>query len=158
MRAKINVALGSDSQAQIDPLEDARQLDYHLRLNQQQRAILDQIDEQSLSARLFNCATVNGARSLDLDTGTFSPGSCADFITFDLNDPSVAGHSTQDLLPILTFSLNRSAVRDVFVDGKQILYEGRHALEEEIVSRYQQVHRKVWSSFATTVSLDDNYR
>jgi formimidoylglutamate deiminase len=145
MRAGIRVALGSDSQAQIDPLEDARQLDYHLRLSQQQRAILDQIDEQPLASRLFDCATVHGARALKLDTGSFSPDSRADFITLDLNDPSIAGHSAEDLLPILTFGLNRSAIRDVFVGGKQILCNGRHALEEEIVSRYQQVHRKVWS-------------
>jgi formimidoylglutamate deiminase len=145
MRARIKVALGSDSQAQIDPLEDARQLDYHLRLSQQQRAILDQIDEQPLSARLFACATENGARAMNLDTGAFTPDAFADFITLDTNDPSIAGHSAEDLLPILTFGLNRSAIRDVFVGDKQVLCEGRHALEEEIVSRYQQVHRKVWS-------------
>lgn len=146
MRAGIRIALGSDSQAQIDPLEDARQLDYHLRLVHQQRAILDQIDGQPLASRLFDCATVNGARALNLDTGSLAPESCADFITLDLNDPSIAGHSAEDLLPILTFSLNRSAIRDVFVGGKQVLREGKHALEEEIVSRYAQVHRKVWSS------------
>jgi formimidoylglutamate deiminase len=145
MRAGIRVALGSDSQAQIDPLEDARQLDYHLRLSHEQRTILDQIDDQPLASRLFDCATVHGARALGLDTGSFSPDSFADFITLDLNDPSIAGHSSEDLLPILTFSLNRSAIRDVFVGGKQVLCKGRHALEEEIISRYQQVHRKVWS-------------
>ena len=40
MAAGINMTLGSDSQAQIDPLEDARELEYHLRLVQQKRAIL----------------------------------------------------------------------------------------------------------------------
>src|SRR5260370_21873924 len=139
MRAGIRVALGSDSQAQIDPLEDDRQLDYHLRLSQQQRVILDQIDEQPLASRLFDCATVHGARALKLDTGSLSPDSCADFITLDLNDPSIAGHSGEDLLPILTFSLNRSAIRNVFVGGKQVLCKGRHALEEAIGSRYKQV-------------------
>jgi len=33
MREGIGIALGSDSQAQIDPLEDARELEYHLRLD-----------------------------------------------------------------------------------------------------------------------------
>lgn len=55
MRSAIRFALGSDSQAQIDPLEDARQLDYHLRLSHQERAILDQIREVPLSERLFDC-------------------------------------------------------------------------------------------------------
>ncbi|MBB5066559.1 formimidoylglutamate deiminase [Granulicella mallensis] len=144
MRAGIRIALGSDSQAQIDPLEDARQLDYHLRLMQQQRAILDQIGGQSLSARLFACATVNGARSLGLDSGSFTQDSSADFVTVDLNDLSIAGHTGEDLLQILMFGLNRSAIKDVFVSGKQILRDGKHALEEEIVARYQEVHRRVW--------------
>ena len=47
MREGIRIALGSDSQAQIDPLEDARELEYHLRLDRQQRAILDQIGENA---------------------------------------------------------------------------------------------------------------
>ncbi len=40
-RLAIPVAFGTDSQAQIDILEDARQLEYHLRLRDQQRGILD---------------------------------------------------------------------------------------------------------------------
>ena len=146
MRAGIPIALGSDSQAQIDPLEDARQLDYHLRLTHQQRAILDQIDHQSLSARLFDCATINGARALRCNTGKLEPHACADFITIDRNHPSIAGNSAQDLLPMLTFGLHRSAVRDVFVAGKQVLHDGHHPLEEEIISRYRSLHRKLWSS------------
>jgi formimidoylglutamate deiminase len=145
MQAKIRVALGSDSQAQIDPLEDARELDYHLRLNQQQRAILDQIYEESLSARLFDCATLNGARALNVPAGALSAGLSADFVTLDRNDPSIAGHSAEDLLPMLTFGLNRSAIRDVFVNGRQILRDGRHALEEEIVAKYKEVHQRIWA-------------
>ena len=69
MRQGIRIAFGSDSQAQIDPLEDARELEYHLRLERQQRAILDQIGEQTLASRLFDCATVHGARALGVPTG-----------------------------------------------------------------------------------------
>ena len=144
MRSAIRFALGSDSQAQIDPLEDARQLDYHLRLSQQQRAILDQIDGVALSKRLFDSATVNGARSLGLNAGTLASGSPADFISVDLNDLSIAGHSEAALLPILIFGMNRSAVRDVWVNGRQILADGRHPLEEQIIGRYQDLHRRVW--------------
>ena len=149
MRKGIRVALGSDSQAQIDPLEDARELDYHLRLNQQQRAILDQIGGQTLAARLFDCATVNGARALDISTGNLSPNSFADFFTVDLKDVSIAGHSTEDLLPITVFSLSRSAIRDVVVNGKFVVRDQKHALQDEIVSRYQEIHRKVWRSSDT---------
>ncbi len=144
MKSGISIALGSDSQAQIDPLEDARELDYHLRLTQQQRAILDQIGGQGLAARLFACATVNGARALAVRSGEFTSGSFADFFTVDLRDVSIAGHSADDLLSVIVFGMNRTAIRDVGVNGKLIVRDGRHALEEEIVSRYAEVHAKVW--------------
>jgi formimidoylglutamate deiminase len=148
MRDGIRIALGSDSQAQIDPLEDARQLEYHLRLDHQQRAILDQIGDRTLASRLFDCATVNGARSLGLNSGELVEGSLADFFTIDLDDLSIAGHSGGDLLPLAVFSLNRTAIRDVVVNGRWIVRDGRHPLQEEIVSRYKELHRRLWSSNA----------
>lgn len=144
MAAGVRVALGSDSQAQIDPLEDARQLEYHLRLKQQKRGILDRIAGKPLAERLLECATAHGARSLAVPGGDLKPGSVADFFTVDLKDPSIAGHSAEDLLPMLVFSLSRTAVRDVVVAGKTILRDGKHPLQDEIVACYKEVQRKVW--------------
>ena len=138
MRQGIPIALGSDSQAQIDPLEDARQLEYHLRLQHQQRAILDQIGNQPLASRLLDCATIHGAKALGIPSGL------ADFFSVDLEDLSIAGHSGEDLLPLAVFSLNRSAIRDVIVNGRWVVREGKHPLQEEIVSRYKELHHKLW--------------
>jgi formimidoylglutamate deiminase len=140
----VPIALGSDSQAQIDPLEDARELDYHLRLSHQQRAILDGIGAQGLAARLFDCATKNGARALGVAAGALAAGACADFFTVDLRDISIAGHSAEDLLPLIVFGLDRTAIRDVAVKGNFIVRDGRHVLGEQIVSRYTEVHAKIW--------------
>jgi formimidoylglutamate deiminase len=144
MQRGVRVALGSDSQAQIDPLEDARELDYHLRLLQQQRVMLDQIDATPIAARLFACATYNGAQALRVPAGSLTVGSFADFFTVDLRAPSIAGNSSEDLLPILVFGLERTAIRDVAINGRLIVRDGKHALQEEIVSRYAELHRKVW--------------
>jgi formimidoylglutamate deiminase len=149
MAAGIRVAFGSDSQALIDPLEDARELDYHLRLQHQQRAILDQIGAQALASRLFDCATVHGARALDLPSEGLTPGSFADFFTVDLNDVSIAGHSAEDLLPIIVFTLNRSAIRDVVVNGRLILRDQKHLLQDEIISRFKETHQRVWRNTGT---------
>ena len=137
MRKGIRIALGSDSQAQIDPLEDARELEYHLRLERQQRAILDQIGEQPLAWRLFDCATGHGSRALGVSAHE-------DYFTVDLEDLSIAGHSGQDLLPLAVFSLNRSAIRDVMVNGRWVVRDQRHPLQEEIIARYKTLHRKFW--------------
>ncbi|HEX5888651.1 MAG TPA: formimidoylglutamate deiminase, partial [Pyrinomonadaceae bacterium] len=58
--AGVPVSLGTDSQTQIDLLEDARELEYHLRLHRTARNILapnDETDESALARRLFACAT-----------------------------------------------------------------------------------------------------
>jgi len=141
--AGVLVALGTDSQIQIDLLEDARELEYHLRLQQTARNVLAPQDETSSSAlaqRLFNCATINGAKSIGFNGGgKLEPGAPADFFTVDLDDPSIAGASQDDLLATIVFSLSRTAVRDVVVAGKQIVENGRHRDQQAIIESF--VHR-----------------
>jgi formimidoylglutamate deiminase len=151
MAAGIPIALGSDSQAQINPLEDARELEYHLRLQQEKRSLLDQIAAKPLAARLFESATIHGARALAVPSGELRAGTFADFFTIDLNDVSIAGHSMEDLLSSVVFSLNRSAIRDVVVNGTSIVRDQKHVLQEEIVSRYKEVHQKIWSKLEVEV-------
>src|SRR4029450_450567 len=141
------ISLGTDSQIQIDLLEDARELEYHLRMQKMERNVLVPAAEHgntALAKRLFDCATVNGAASIGFSGGTLEPGSPADFFTVDLNDPSIAGASTGDLLSSIVFSLSRTAVKDVVVSGQRIIEEGRHSLHEEIVERFKQVQKTLW--------------
>jgi formimidoylglutamate deiminase len=140
----IGFCFGSDSQATIDLLEDARELDYHLRLVREQRVILDGIDGVDISQRLFGYATAGGAKSLGLNAGELKPGACADFFTVDLKDVSIAGAAADELMAAVVFGMNRTAVRDVVVGGERIVADGRHALHEEIVRRYGAVSAKVW--------------
>jgi len=139
--AGVRVALGSDSQIQIDLLEDARELEYHLRLQQAARNILAPRDDASSSAlarRLFDCTTINGATSIGFNGGKLEPGAPVDFFTVDLDDPSIAGAGQDDLLATIVFSLSRTAVRDVVVGGKQIVADGRHRDQEEIVRSFSR--------------------
>jgi formimidoylglutamate deiminase len=140
--AGVPVSLGTDSQIQIDLLEDARELEYHLRLQRMSRNVLvgDEADESGLARRLFECATVNGAKSIGLEGGgSIEPGAPADFFTVDLNDPSIAGATLENLLANVVFSLSRTAVRDVIVGGKRIVAGGRHALQDEIVASFRSI-------------------
>jgi formimidoylglutamate deiminase len=121
--AGVRIALGSDSQIQIDLLEDARELEYHLRLQKLQRNVL----APDLARKLFDCATINGAVSIGLHGGgKIEVGSPADFFTVDLDDLSIAGATPDSLLTNIVFSLSRTAVRDVVVGGKQIISHGLH--------------------------------
>ena len=121
--AGVRISLGSDSQIQIDLLEDARELEYHLRLQKMQRNVLS----PELARKLFDCATINGAVSIGLQGGgKIEVGSPADFFTVDLEDLSIAGADPDSLLTNIVFSLSRTAVRDVVVGGKQIISHGLH--------------------------------
>ena len=125
--AGVRVSLGTDSQIQIDLLEDARELEYHLRLQKTARNVLapgDDTTNSALARRLFDCATVNGAASIGFDGGKLEPGAPADFFTVDLDDLSIAECAVEDLLTNIVFSLSRTAVRDVVVGGKPILGHG----------------------------------
>jgi len=137
--AGVRVSLGSDSQIQIDLLEDARELECHLRLQQTARNVLAPRDDSSSSAlarRLFDCATINGAASIGFNGGQLEPGAPADFFTVDLDDPSIAGASPEDLLANIVFSLSRTAMRDVVVAGKQIVENGRHRDQVKIIQKF----------------------
>jgi formimidoylglutamate deiminase len=161
--AQARVALGTDSHAQIDLLEDARELELNLRLAKLSRAVLapEEPDEQgddvnrddldpspsqisSLAARLFECATVHGASSVGTHAGALERGRAADFFTVDLDDPSIAG-AGDDLLAVVVFSLTRAAVREVAVGGRLVVENGRHAAQDEIVARFNALQRGLWS-------------
>lgn len=158
LNAGVRVALGTDSHTQIDLLEDARGLEYHLRLKTLRRNVLAPAarageDESvlegtpelaGLAARLFECATLAGAESIGAPAGEFEPGRAADFFTVDLEDPTIAGASTEDLLPAIVFSLSRAAVRETAVGGRLLVESGRHPAQREIVSRFKALQKRLW--------------
>jgi formimidoylglutamate deiminase len=148
----VPICLGTDSHAQIDLLEDARELEYHLRLQKLERAVLSVGSptvsggvSSSLAVRLFTCATRNGARSIGAPGGAIEPGRAADFFTVALDDPSIAGASSDDLLSSIVFSLSRAAVREVVVSGRPIVSEGQHLVQEEIIERFSDLQKRLWS-------------
>jgi len=145
IKAGVGVCFGSDSNVQIDLLEDARALEYHLRLNRIERVVLaPDCAQESLARRLFACATETGAESLAAPGGKLEVGKPADFFTVDLNDPSIAGGDGDALLSAVVFSLERTAIPDVCVGGEFLIRDGHHPKEERIIREFQEVQRKLW--------------
>ncbi len=146
------LALGTDSNVQIDILEEARSLEGNLRLLRRERGLLapaggeERVD--ALAARLHGIASAGGMRSLALPGGTLAPGEPADFVALDLGDPSIAGASPADLLPTVLFSAVRTAVRDVVVAGQPVLLDGAPAPGRpdaaEVVSDFERTMKKLW--------------
>lgn len=146
-RAGVGVCFGSDSNVQIDLLEDARELEYHLRMRDLQRAVLtDDCEPESLARRLFTNASATGAASLGASGGILEVGRPADFFAVDLNDPSVAGADEGSLPANVVFGAGRSAIRGTFVGGEALVENGHHALGADIVEQFAGAQRRLWGT------------
>ncbi len=143
--AGVPICLGSDSNIQIDSMEDARQLEYNLRLLKRERAILARsCERESLAAALFRTATANGAASIGAGGGSLEVGRPADFFTVNLNDISIAGADRESLLSHVVFALQRPAIREVFVGGEAVIQEGHHLNEERIIQQFAKLQERLW--------------
>ena len=135
------LSLGTDSQIQIDLLEDARLLEYNLRMERRERAVL----APEPATPLFHAATVAGARSLGAPGGALEVGRPADFFTVNLYDPSIVGAEPKALLGNIVFSLERRAVRDVWIGARQKIGNGRHLRPGDIIGRFADLQRRLWA-------------
>jgi formimidoylglutamate deiminase len=152
LRAGASLALGTDSNVQIDLLEEARALEGNLRLLRGQRGLLapgppdGRVD--GLAARLHGFASQGGMRALGLPGGSLAPGEPADFLAVDLADPSIAGATSADLLPTVVFSAARTAVRDVLVGGEASMTDGEASAGRpgsgEVARDFARTMRKLW--------------
>ena len=146
LAAGARLCLGSDSQATVDLLDEARQLEGHLRLVRLRRAVLDPGAgaPDGLAARLLDMATVQGAHSLGLQTGRLTPGHSADFFTVDLAHPSLAGATPQTLLSAIVLGADKAAVREVAVAGELKVKDGHHPLAERSARDFGALARRLY--------------
>ncbi len=151
----VPIALGSDSQANIDLWAEMRLVEYHERLRAERRNVLaahhgvwsPPPDNGQLRTAdvLWPMGTQHGGRSLGLGGGRLAVGAPADFITLDLNAPCLAGLSRETLKSDLVFSTAFGAVRDTFVGGDRILADGIHPQSDQIIERYRATLERIKS-------------
>ncbi len=76
------------------------------------------------TADLFHAATVGGATALGrADLGRLAPGAKADLVLVDLASPGMA--PARDPLRSFVYHAADRAVRHVFIDGQQVVEDGR---------------------------------
>ena len=143
----VQICFGTDSNIQVDLLEDARELEYHLRLKHLRRAVFEADSPQDrMAGRLFDGVTRFGAQSLGAQGGSLAPGRPADFFVIDLDDLSIAGAGPDVLLSNIVFAAGKTAIQEVYVGGRPMIQEGRHSLQEEVVQQFTFVQKKIWGS------------
>ena len=112
-----SLCLGSDSNARISMLEEARWLEYGQRLAAERRGALRGADGR-VAPMLFAAATRGGAAALGLDCGEIATGRWADFALVDLDHPSLAFAEADSLLDALVFGAADGAVAGSCVGGR----------------------------------------
>ncbi len=145
--AGARLCLGTDGQSEIDPLGELRALEGDLRLQRGRRLVLPVTGEgpDALARTLLDVATHGGARSLGLDVGRLAPGLPADLCAVDLGHPALRGAPDDGLLAAVVFSAPASAVTDTWVQGRRVVQDGRHPLEESAGREFAALCRRTFA-------------
>ncbi len=139
----VPLALGTDGQTSSSVLAEARRLEMHERLRTEKRNILAGRDGK-VAAKLLKCATLAGASALGLSVGSIARGYWADLVSYDLDDPHLAGADDDSLLATLLFSADSRAVCDVMVGGRWIVQDGYHHLAHVSREAFAKVASRVF--------------
>jgi 5-methylthioadenosine/S-adenosylhomocysteine deaminase len=115
----VRIALGTDggcSNSRVSVLDEMRSC-----------ALLQKVtrlDGQALSAdRALHFGTAGGGELLGLPIGRLKAAQRADFVTLDLDDPSL--WPEQSLAKNVVYALSARAVRDLFVEGEPVVRDGK---------------------------------
>ncbi|TXC67252.1 formimidoylglutamate deiminase [Piscinibacter aquaticus] len=114
--------IGSDSHASVDAAEELRWLEYGQRLARQQRNVM-------VAEDLWRCAVAGGAQAAGRNVAGLEAGQQADWVV--LADAMFEGLTpAQQLATHLFASHRRDAVAQVWVAGRCVVDNGRHAEAE----------------------------
>ena len=119
------IAIGSDSQATINPFEELRWLEYGQRLVSESRNVAS-IEDLHVGRELFRRVLAGGAQAGGQHEFGLAAGAPADLVVLDADDPMLTGHGPDTLLDALLFSGYRVPVERVMVHGEWKVVGGEH--------------------------------
>lgn len=137
------MGIGSDSHVSLSVVEELRWLEYGQRLRDQRRNRLHGADQPMVGRTLFDAALAGGAQALGQPVGELAVGRRADWIVLDGADPYIATASGDGVLNRWLFAGGDRQVRDVMVNGKWVVQQGRHAGDEVSAQAFAGVLREV---------------
>ena len=112
----VNVGLGTD----VAPHNLVEEMRLAILLARVMAGDLGAVD----TGEMFRAATVGGAEALGRgDLGRLAPGAKADIVLLDLDHPAM--RPVRDPLRSFVFEAADRAVREVFVDGRQVVEDGK---------------------------------
>ena len=137
------MGIGSDSHISVSVVEELRWLEYGQRLRDQRRNRLYRSDQPMVGRTLYDAAQAGGAQALGQPVAGLAVGQRADWLVLDGNDPYLATAQDDAILNRWLFAGGDRQVRDVWVNGQQVVRDGRHADEEASCRDFTRVLREL---------------
>jgi formimidoylglutamate deiminase len=131
--------IGSDSHVSLNVVEELRWFEYGQRLRDQRRNRLTTPEQPAVADVLYQQALRGGAQSCGTAIGKLAVGYRADWLVLDGDDPYLASAPDASILNRWLFAGGKEQIRDVFVAGRQVIEQGRHALQQQSSAEFLQV-------------------
>ncbi len=131
-------SIGTDSQINLNPLEDLRWLDYAQRLTTHKRNTFDD------GATVLTTKTWRSGR---LAMGSKNPpfiqvGHPLDAVVFDAEKPTLAQANVSNLLAAIVYTADSASILGTQVNGRWIVKRGIHHQQPEIHTQFKQAMLK----------------
>ena len=130
-------AVGSDSNTQISPFAELRQLEWSQRMRARRRNVLPAAAGATIGTSLWAAAARGGAQALAQPVGAIAVGRRADLVVLDARDPALAEQARDDVLDAAIFGPCCNPIRDVLARGRFVVRDGRHVAEDAVFARYR---------------------
>ncbi|MCO7509015.1 formimidoylglutamate deiminase [Serratia fonticola] len=131
--------IGSDSHVSLNVVEELRWFEYGQRLRDQRRNRLTTPEQPAVADVLYQQALRGGAQACGTAIGKLAVGYRADWLVLDGDDPYLASAPDASILNRWLFAGGKEQIRDVFVAGRQVIEQGRHALQQQSSAEFLQV-------------------
>jgi formiminoglutamate deiminase len=137
--------IGTDSNVRIDVSEELRLLEYSQRLRDRARNVVGVEGVPSTGRTLFEGAVRGGAQALGAARAGLVEGASADFISLDVNSPTLAERHGDALLDSFIFA-GGSTIDGVWRAGRKVVAGGKHVARDDVANRFRAALARVLHS------------